>query len=73
MLELPTKISLSETESPNVPYLFVGDEGCALNRNLLRSFGVSNLSVKNKSVLTIACADCEGMWNVLLAFRAING
>jgi len=33
-----------------VPHFFVGDEGFALNRNILRPFGGSNLSVKKKSV-----------------------
>ena len=67
MLELPSERPLSGTEGPNVPYFFVGDEGFALNRNILRPFGVSNLSVKNECT-TIACAEHEGMWNVLLLF-----
>ena len=45
MLELPSE-RLSVTEGPNVPHFFVGDEGFALNRNILRPFGASNLSVK---------------------------
>ena len=36
-----------ETESP---HFFVGDEGFALHRNILRPFGRSNLSVKKNSV-----------------------
>ena len=47
MLELPSERPLAGTEGPNVPYCFVGDEGFALNRNILRPFGGSNLSVKN--------------------------
>ena len=39
MLELPSERPLSGTEAPNVPYFFVGDEGFALNRKLLRPFG----------------------------------
>jgi len=35
MLELPTERPLSGTEGPNIPYVFVGDEGFALNRNIL--------------------------------------
>ena len=58
---------LSGTEGPNVPYFFVGDEGFVLNRNLLRHFGGSNLSVK-KECTTTACAEHEGTWNVLLGF-----
>ena len=40
--------TLSGTESPNVPHFFVGDEGFALNRNILRPYGGSNLSVKKR-------------------------
>jgi len=47
-LELPNDRLLSGREGPNVPYAFV-DEGFALNRNISRPFGGSNLSVK-KSV-----------------------
>jgi len=46
MLELPSEKPLSGTEGPHVPHFFVGDEGFALNTNILRSFGGSNLSVK---------------------------
>ena len=46
MLELPSERPLSGTEGPNVPHFFVGDERFALNRNILRPFGGSNLSVK---------------------------
>jgi hypothetical protein len=49
LLELPSERPLSETEGPNVLHFFVGDGGFALNRNILRPFGGSNLSVK-KSV-----------------------
>ena len=63
MLELP----LSGTEGRNVPHFFVGDEGFALNRNILRPFGRCNLSVK-KECKIIACAEHECMWNVLLEF-----
>ena len=48
MLELPSERTLSGTEGPNVPQFFVGDEGFALNRNILRPFGGSNLSVKKR-------------------------
>jgi len=54
MLELPGDRPLSGTEVPNVPHFFVGDEGFALNRNILRPFGGSNLSVKKKQCTTIA-------------------
>ena len=47
-LELPTERLLSGREGPNVPYSFVGDEGFALYRNILRPFGRSNLSVKKR-------------------------
>jgi hypothetical protein len=36
---------LAGTDGPNVPYFFVGDEGFALNKNILRPFGGSKLSV----------------------------
>jgi len=49
MLELLSEIPLSGTEGPNVPHSFVGDEGFALNRNILGPFPGSNLSV-TKSV-----------------------
>ena len=32
MLELPSERPPAETVSPDVPYLFVGDEGYALNK-----------------------------------------
>ena len=35
MLELPSERPLTGTEDPNVPHFFAGDEGFALNRNLL--------------------------------------
>jgi len=50
MLELPSERPLSGTEDPNIPHFFVGDERFALNRNICRPFGGSNLSVKKKSV-----------------------
>ena len=68
MLELPSDRPLSVTEGRNVPHFFVGDEGFALNRNILRPFGRSNLSVKKKECKSIGCAEHEGMWNVLLEF-----
>ena len=62
VLELPSERPLSGTEGPNVPHFFVRDEGFALNRNILRPFSGSNLSVKKKS------AEHEGTWNVLSEF-----
>jgi len=47
MLELPSDRPLAGTEGPDVPYFLVEDEGFALNRNILRHFGGSNLSVKS--------------------------
>jgi hypothetical protein len=35
MFELPSERPLSGTEGPYAPYFFVGDEGFALNRNIL--------------------------------------
>jgi len=54
MTALPSERLLSETEGPDV-----GDEGFALNRNILRHFGGSKLSVKEFT--TTACAKHEGM------------
>jgi hypothetical protein len=67
MLELPSERPLAGAEGPNVPYFLVGDEGFALNRNKLRPFIGSNLSVTN-NVQNITCAEREVMWNVLLEF-----
>jgi len=72
MLELTSERPLSGTEGPNVPHLFVRDEGFALNRNTLRHFGGSNLSFK-KECTNVTCAKHNGMWNVVFEFRAING
>jgi hypothetical protein len=46
MLELHSERPLAGTEGPHVPHFFVGDEGFALNGNMLRHFGGANLSVK---------------------------
>jgi hypothetical protein len=47
MLKLPSERPLAGTESPNVQYFCVEDEGFALNRNTYTStFDGSNLSVK---------------------------
>ena len=35
------------TEGPDVPHFLVGEESFVLNRNILRPFGGSNLSVNN--------------------------
>ena len=67
MLELSSERTLSGTEVSDLPYFFVRDEGFALNRNILRPFGGSNVSVKKKSTTT-ACTEHEGTWNVLLEF-----
>ena len=48
MLELPSERTLSVTEGPNVPHFFLGDGGFALNRNIPRPFGGSNLSAKRR-------------------------
>jgi len=45
ILELHSERSLSGKEGPNVPHFFAEDEGFALNRNILKTFGGSNLSV----------------------------
>jgi len=37
MLELLSERPLSGTEGPNVPHFFAGDEGFALNRNILKT------------------------------------
>ena len=53
MLELPSERPLTGTEGPYVPRFFVADEGFALNRNLLRRFGGSNLSVKKSVQISV--------------------
>jgi len=67
MLELHSDRPLTGTEGPNVPQFFVGDEGFALNKNILLPFGGSNLSVKNECT-TVVCAEHESIWNVLSEF-----
>jgi hypothetical protein len=67
MLGLSSDIPLSGTAGANVPYFCIGDGGFALNANILPFFGGSNLSDKKKYT-TIACAQHEGMRNVLLEF-----
>ena len=47
MLQLHSERPLVGTEGPNVPHFFVGNERLALNKNIFRPFGRSNLSVKN--------------------------
>jgi hypothetical protein len=49
MLELSSERPLAGTEGSNVPHFFIGDEELALNKNVLRHFGGSNLSF-NKGV-----------------------
>jgi len=67
MLELRSERPPSVTECPIVLHFFVGDEGFALNRNILKTFGGSNLSAKKKSVQlslvqsTTVCGMC--FWN----------
>jgi hypothetical protein len=71
MLDLPSKRPLAGTEDPNVPYFFVGNEGFALNTNILRHFGGSNLSIKKKKSLQLSLVQStehEGTWLVLLQF-----
>jgi len=67
LLVLPSERPRAGTEGQYVPNFFVGDEGLALNRYILRPFWRSNSSVKKK-VTTVASADQEVMWNVLLEF-----
>jgi hypothetical protein len=67
MLDLPSDRPLSGTQGPSVPHYFVRHEVFALNRNILRSFGGSKLSVK-KECTTVAYEQHEGMRNVLLEF-----
>ena len=55
VLELSSETHLSETEGPNVPYFFVGDEGFELNRIILRPFGGTNLSVKKRLYYNRLC------------------
>jgi hypothetical protein len=72
MLGLSGEIPLPGTAGADVPYFCVGDDGFALNTNILPPFGGSNLSVK-KECTTIACAEHEGTGNVLLEFLTIKG
>ena len=67
MLGLSSEIPLSGIVGASVPYVFVGDDGMALNTNIFPPFDGSNLCVK-KECTTIACAEHESMRNVLLEF-----
>ena len=54
---------LSGTEGPNLSHFFVGDKIFALNRNILRPFGGSNLSIKKRGYSyrlckARRCVDC---------------
>ena len=68
MLELPSDRPLSGTR-PNVPHFFVGNEGFSVNRNILRPFGGSNLSVK-KRVYNYRL--CRARKNVECAFGILS-
>jgi len=69
MLDLPSKRPLSGTGGPDVAYFFVGDEGFAPNKNILRPFGGSNLSV-NKRVYNYPL--CRGRKYVECAFGILS-
>jgi hypothetical protein len=45
---LPTEKCLPGTESPKLPYFFIGDEAFGLHKHLLRPYGGSNLTVKKR-------------------------
>lgn len=45
---LPEEKCLPGTESPKVPYFFVGDEAFGLHRHLLRPFGGTHLTVEKR-------------------------
>lgn len=47
-LELPKENCLTGTTSPNMPYFFVGDEAFAIHKHLLRPYGGSNLTMKQR-------------------------
>jgi len=67
ILELHCERPLSGKEGPNVSHFLAEDGGFALNRNILKTFGGSNLSAKKKSVQlslvqsTTVCGMC--FWN----------
>ncbi|KAJ8945481.1 hypothetical protein NQ314_009234 [Rhamnusium bicolor] len=46
--QLPKDKCLPGTESPKVPYFFVGDEAFGLHRNLLRPFGGTHLTLEKR-------------------------
>jgi hypothetical protein len=53
MLGLSSEIPLSGTAGANVLYCCVGDDGFALNTNVLPPFGGSDLSVKKRVPLSL--------------------
>ncbi|XP_039300967.1 protein ANTAGONIST OF LIKE HETEROCHROMATIN PROTEIN 1-like [Nilaparvata lugens] len=47
-LELPDEMCLLGSESPKMPYFFVGDEAFGLNKHSMRPFGGSHLTLKKR-------------------------
>lgn len=47
-LKLPEEQLLQGTESPKIPYFFVGDEAFGLHKHLLRPFGGNHLTVEKR-------------------------
>lgn len=46
--QLPEERLLPGTESPNIPYFFVGDEAFGLHKHLLRPYGGKHLTVEKR-------------------------
>lgn len=69
---LPTEKCLPGTESPKVPYFFLGDEAFGLHRHLPRPFGGTHLT-REKRIFNYPCVEFDGSSNVLLVSLAIKG
>lgn len=46
--QLPEEKPIPGTESPNIPYFFIGDEAFGLHKHLLRPFGGTHLTVDKR-------------------------
>lgn len=46
--QIPEEQPLPGTESPKIPYFFIGDEGFGLHKHLLRPFGGKHLTIEKR-------------------------
>lgn len=70
---LPEERILPGTESPKVPFFFIGDAAFGLHKNLLRPYARTHTSRYQRKYSTIDYAGLEDMLDVPLEFFQING